>query len=146
MHLPAEYLHHCDRRGAYPHAMALGHYLGAWAMVTSNTPGGPPAGATAPVQLSPHAQPTGRAPQAALQGDLWLAGTAYAALGPAQSAEASKFLTAPVWQQSGPQTAFWAAYQRVLQAHSGGLSPLLMAASAPTHCGTASTVGTPYVP
>ena len=146
MHPPTEYLHHCDRRGAYPHAMALGHYLGAWAMVTSNTPGGPPAGATAPVQLSPHTQPIGRAPQAAHQGDLWLAGTAYAAFGPAQSAEASKFLTAPVWQQSGPQTAFWAAYQRVLQAHSGGLSPLLMAASAPTHCGTASTVGTPYVP
>ena len=146
MHPPAEYLHHCDRRGAYPHAMALGHYLGAWAMVTGNTPGGPPAGATAPVQLSPHTQPIGRAPQAAHQGDLWLAGTAYAALGPAQSAEASKFLTAPVWQQSGPQTAFWAAYQRVLQAHWGGLSPLLLAASAPTHCGTAPTIGTPYVP
>jgi len=146
MHSPAEYLHHCDRRGEYPHATALGHYLGAWAMVTGNTPGASPAGATAPVQLSPHTQPIGRAPQAASQGDLWLAGTAYAALGPAQSAEASKFLTAPVWQQSGPQTAFWAAYQRVLQAHCGGLSPLLLAASAPTHCGTASTIGTPYVP
>ncbi len=146
MYPPVEYLHHCDRRGAYPHAMALGHYLGAWAMVTGNTPGGPPAGATAPVQLSPHTQTIGRAPQAAHQGDLWLAGTAYAALGPAQSAEASKFLAEPVWQQSGPQTAFWAAYQRVLQAHCGGLSPLLLAASAPNHCGTAPTIGIPYVP
>lgn len=146
MYPPVEYLHHCDRRGAYPHAMALGHYLGAWAMVTGNTPGGPPAGATAPVQLPPHTQPIGRAPQAAHQGDLWLAGTAYAALGPAQSAEASKFLAEPVWQQSGPQTAFWAAYQRVLQAHCSGLSPLLLAASAPTHCGTAPTIGIPYVP
>lgn len=146
MYPPVEYLHHRDRRGAYPHAMALGHYLGAWAMVTGNTPGGPPAGATAPVQLPPHTQPIGRAPQAAHQGDLWLAGTAYAALGPAQSAEASKFLAEPVWQQSGPQTAFWAAYQRVLQAHCSGLSPLLLAASAPTHCGTAPTIGIPYVP
>lgn len=113
--------------------------LGPWSSATTQA-------ALPQAQLSPHAQPTGRAPQAAHQGDLWLAGTAYAALGPAQSAEASKFLTAPVWQQSGPQTAFWAAYQRVLQAHCGGLSPLLLAASAPTHSGAAPVIGTPYVP
>ena len=146
LHPPAEYLHHCDRHGAYPHATALGHYLGAWALVTGDTLCDPLAGAAEPVHPRSQTQPTGRLPQGTHPGDLWLAGSAYAALGPAQSADADKFLTAPVWEQSGPKAAFWAAYQRVLQAHCGGLSPRLLAAAASTHDGTAPAIGTPHDP
>jgi hypothetical protein len=139
---PEEYLHHRDRRGAYPHATALGYYLGAWAVATGSTLSGPPAGTTGP--LHPLTQPIGRTPQVAHQGDLWLAGSAYAALGPAQSADEDKLLTAPVWQRGGSKAAFWAAYQCVLQAHCVGLSPLLLAASTPTRGGTEPGIGGPY--
>ncbi|WP_426305042.1 hypothetical protein ACN9MJ_20500 [Acidovorax facilis] len=120
------YLQYRNRRGAYPHATALGYCLGAWATVPAEAPGEVP-GALA-------AQP----PHTGLR-DLWLGGAACAALGPAQSELMDQPIAEPPWQLRGPESACRDARQRVLQARADGLRPLL-AAPATTHGGAAPPI------
>ncbi|MFN7043001.1 MAG: hypothetical protein ACK4OH_17825 [Acidovorax temperans] len=151
------YLQYRNRSGAYPHAMALGYCLGAWAMVGGEAPveapeespakspgpmprpmsgakSGPMPGPMPGALAAPPAQP----PHAA-HGDLWLAGAAFAAWGPAQSEPMGQPLAEPPWQLRGPEGACRDARQRVLQAHALGLQPLL-AAPAATQGGTAPPI------
>lgn len=122
------YLQYRNRRGAYPHATALGYCLGAWAMVRGEVPGEPSGGIAAPGQ-----------PPRAGHHDLWLGGAACAAWGPAQSEPMGQPLAEPPWQLRGPESACRDARQRVLQARADGLRPLL-AAPATTHGGAAPPV------
>lgn len=139
------YLQHRNRRGAYPHAMALGYCLGAWALVhgealveaPAEAPEESPSKSPGPMPGALAAHPA--QPPHAAHGDLWLAGAAFAAWGPAQSEPMGQPLAEPPWQLRGPEGACRDARQRVLQAHALGLQPLL-AAPAATQGGTAPPI------